>query len=487
MQNQPRGGGGILPILILTARAGTPQEAQVMANEWAELLAAKSSEVYAEGIKTLDEFVGNMSDQSKETIEQYENELVAKQLEAGLARQEARLEMLLEQFKTVETDILSIGVEIAVNEAAIREGRRRIEEQMYEGQWIGDVVQELAAGGSPYPFDIEVLTPRAREVVRWAERKVRQAESLRNFRSTSNLLEKQKQLEHCELDIARILSEKAEATDELPAARATLEALVEQIATIPETITLDKAITDDALWNAYISGELPAEAVLNPLKTEVENPVHVSTQRSIIDAKTNIEMLTSSITQLAQSAETTNELLGELEREIDAIQREIDWREAQIESTDKVLTALREDFDDEAINIETLAVENARRQEELEVKQELREELSNRAKELDEEILTATQEIDTLEREIENALSIQSQLASKAEEVALLEIASEQASRTGTVILYHAEINPVKVAPARSKTVVMGMVVTFGLLAFLLIGAKMVRETGNGGARGEAG
>lgn len=486
MQNQPRGRAEALPILVLTVRAGSPEEAQLIANEWAELLAAKSSEVYAEGIKTLDEFVGNMSAQAKQALEQQENELVAKNLEAGLSRQEARLEMLLEQFKTVETDILGIGVEIAVNEAAIREGRRRIEEQMYEGQWIGDVVQELAAQGSPYPFDIEALTPRAREVVRWAERKVSQAESLRNFRSASNLSEKQKRLEHCELDIARILNEKAKAADELPAVRATLDSLVEQLSAMPEKTTLDKAITDDALWSAYISGELPADATLNPLKTEVENPVYQSTQRSVIDATSKIETLTSSIAQLTESAEAASALLGELESEIDAIQREIDWREAQIESTDKVLTALREDLDTEVINVETLAVENARKQEELDVKKEMREDLSGKAAELDEAILTATQEIDALEREIENAMSIQSQLASKAEEVALLEIASEQAARTGTAILYRAEINPAKVAPTRSKTVLMGMVVTFGLLCFLVIGAKLVRESGNGGAQREA-
>ncbi len=487
MQNQPRGTAGILPILTLTARAQSPWEAQLIANEWAELLEDKSSEVYAEGIEALGQFIGNMYAQSNQSLEQYERDLVAKKAEARLVLQEDRLEKLKESVGSLEEGIVEMSVDISVNEVAIREGRRRIEEQQHDGQWIGDVAQEMAAAGQPYPFDMDALTPRAREIVRWAERRVRQGEALRDYRRGSNLLGRQKQLEHLETDIQRILNEKAKATDELPAVQATLASLTEQLAAIPEKLTLDKAITDDALWNAHIRGELPAHAALTPLKTEELNPAYQSTERSIIDAKSKIETLTSSIAQLTESAEATSALLGELERDIDAIQREIDWREAQIESTDSVLKALREDFDTEVINIETLAVENARKQEELEVREGMREELSATAAGLDEAILAAAQEIGSLEREIENALGIQSQLASKAEEVALLQVASEQAARTGTAILYRAEINPAKVAPARSRTVLGGMVVAFGALCFLVIGAKLVRETGNGTPQGQEG
>ncbi len=477
-RQQGRGATEALPILILTARAQSPEEAQIIANEWAQLLEGRSTEIYAEGIEALDEFIGNMYGRSNEALRDFETELVAKKMEARLDLQKARLETVQERIKGLEEDIVEIGVDVSVNEVTIREGRRRVGQQQHDGQWIGDVVEEMIVTNREYPFDIDALAAQGREVVQWVERKVRQAESLRDYRRENNLLSKQKRLAHLELDIERILAEKAEKTDELPSKQAQLASLNEQIATIPEKLVLDKAITDDALWNAYISDELSDDA-FTPLKTEIINPTFQSTEKIIIETAAEVEALTNSIDQLTRSADTASQELSRLESEIDAIKREIERREAQLESTQQVLTMFREDFEEELTLVEQLTIENERLKDELQIKRQLRDDLSEEASELDESILTSTQEIDVLEREVDNTLSIQNQLASKAEEVALLQISSEQAARTGTAILFGAEINPQRVAPARSRIVLGSMVAAFAILCFVLIGAKLVKETGN--------
>lgn len=61
-------------------------------------------------------------------------------------------------------------------------------------------------------------------------------------------------------------------------------------------------------------------------------------------------------------------------------------------------------------------------------------------------------------------------------ESALLQVSVEDASRTGTSILYNARANPHEVGPVRTRIVLTSMIVAIVVLSILILCVKVVRE-----------
>lgn len=74
----------LLPILVLRARAQVPADAQIIANEWAQLVETKSKEMLTQGVTALDDFIGDMYKQSNESLIRLEDELAKKTVEASV-------------------------------------------------------------------------------------------------------------------------------------------------------------------------------------------------------------------------------------------------------------------------------------------------------------------------------------------------------------------------------------------------------------------
>jgi capsular polysaccharide biosynthesis protein len=467
----------LLPILTLKARAHSPGEAQTVANMWATVLEEKSRNIYTTAVEAHEKFIGTMYEQSIAAVAQYETLLSEKTLEAAFDLKRLRIDSVKERSVGLEESIFDLGIDLAVNEIAILKGSRRITEQQHDGEWIGSIAEGAAHRADGYPFDLEGLTPQARKTVHAVERKLKQAESLRGYRRQQNLLGMQKGLEHYELDLTRILTEKAGVDDALPSAQAAMAALSEKMERTPEKITLDKAITNDALWNAYVNKALPNDGKLPVLKSEVVNPLYLLTGEKVVELIASIETLKGSSAQLAKSEEAVSQSIATLESEMDIVQREIDRQEQELGATMSVLAVLREDYLAEIVHVEKLIVGNVRKTEELETKTELRRSIANDVDKLEDDVAGFELEINILTRGVGKRQGVEATLASKAEEVALLKVSAENASRTGTSILYNAQANPQKIAPGRSKIVLASMAVAFALCGVFLFAAKMMRTT----------
>lgn len=479
-QSRVSGGSDILPILILKARAESPRDAEKIANAWATLVETRSSEIYTKGVEALGAFIGDMYKKSNESLEELEGNLAEKELEASLTLKKARLATLTKKINTLEDEILDIDIELAVNKVAIEEGEARIQEQRVDNEWIGTVAEDALLKNEPYPFPLEGLSAQARKVLELCEQKVHQTDALRKFRREQNLLGKEKRFEHSQIDMERILAEKARVDDELPAVETALSALTEQLKDITETITLEKAITDDALWDHYINQDKeddPNPKMLIPLKSETLNPLYQSTRETIVELTSKAETLRGSTVQLERSEKAVMQLTEELESEIDMITEELDRRTTALEATKTSLALLRDDYLEEAKIVEELTLKNLRSQADRETRSELRDRLTMEANALDKSISDFELQIDALTRESDKTKNVRTALASKAEEVALLEFSTENATQTGTAILYQAQANPNKVAPSRSKFVLMALVGAFLACSVLICGAKFVRET----------
>ena len=154
----------------------------------------------------------------------------------------------------------------------------------------------------------------------------------------------------------------------------------------------------------------------------------------------------------------------------------MDRRQNALDATQTSLSLLREDFLTETNLVEELRLKNIRSKAERATRDRLREELTTEAQKLEEDMSTFALAIEGLTRESEKTKNVRTALASKAEEVALLQVSIENATRTGTTILYKAQANPQKIGPSRSKLVLGAMVATLFACAFVLCSAKLLRE-----------
>lgn len=466
----------LLPILVLKARATSPEVAQIIANEWAKIVEQKSREVYMMGVETSGAFIGEMFEKSNTTLRGLEEQLAVKTLEADITLNDARLKTLVEKINLLEGEILDLDVEIAVNEITIAEGRRRTEGLEVEGNWIGTVAEELLLRKQAYPFDVAALSEQARTVIAQIERKVAQKESARDYRQEENLLAKEKEFAHLQLDIERILLEKATVDDKLPALEGALAALNAKIEAMPDRIVLNKAITDDALWNDFLSETGADEKAAMPLKNETLNPAHQAALESAIKMSSEIETLRGSANQLKASAERVMESMRVLEEEIDLSKQEIGRRTIAMEATEGSLKLLHEDYLKEKNGVDALLVMNMRNNEERDIRLAKLAEFENQVREIEKEASDAKLEIEQLTREVTTTRNVRMALSSRAEAATLLQVSADNASRTGTAILFNAELNPGKVGPARVNFVLSSMLGAMLICCVCVCIAMLLRE-----------
>jgi uncharacterized protein involved in exopolysaccharide biosynthesis len=466
----------LLPILVLKARATTPEMAQVIANEWAQIVEQKSREVYMMGVETSGAFIGEMFEKSNTTLRGLEEELAKTTLAADVTLNEARLKTLAEKISLLEGEILDIDLEIAMNEVTIAEGRRRTEGLEVGGDWIGTVAEDLLLRKQAYPFDPAALSEQARTVIAAVERKVAQKDSTRDYRQEQNILAKEKEFAHLQLDIERILLEKATVDDKLPALEGALASLNAKIEAMPDRIVLSKSITDDALWNSFLGDAGGGEKAAVPLKSENLNPVHQAALESATELSTEIETLRGSATQLKASAERVMETMRALEEEVDLSTQEIGRRTIAVEATEGSLKLLLEDYLKEKNGVDALLVMNMRNKEEREIRVAKRIEFENQVRAVEKEVSDATLEIEQLTREVTTTKNVRTALASRAEAATLLQVSADNASRTGTAILFKAELNPGKVGPARTNFVLSSMLGAMLVCCVCVCIAMLLRE-----------
>ncbi|MBX3175990.1 MAG: hypothetical protein KF886_01390 [Candidatus Hydrogenedentes bacterium] len=468
----------LLPVLTLTARAGSPEAARIIADRWASIVEKKSTAVYTQGLTASSTFIGGMFENASKELKLLENSLKASKLEAQLALKKSREETVTTKIIMLEDQILELDVELAVNRRAIEEGTRRAAEQQYERQWIGTAAEDALLRGEPYPFTEEELTEQAAKVVDLIEQKVAQREELRSFRREQNMLSKKTQFTHYEADIARILGEKAKVDDDIPGLERGIAALQRQLEEMPEMLVLNKAITDDALWKTYLEEGKAVPETQTPLQSEALNPVYHSTVESIVEMTTELETLRARSAQLEASAQAAEARLIELELDIDQIQQGIDRREQALEATDGLIKLLRDDYLTERNRVDELIVANMRKEEERQIRLEKQAEFETVMGSLELEVADSELEIEQITREVETRKSIRTALAGRAETATLLQVASENAAQTGTGILYQAEANPQKIAPARTKMVLASTVVAVAGAILLLCALEIARPRG---------
>jgi capsular polysaccharide biosynthesis protein len=164
------------------------------------------------------------------------------------------------------------------------------------------------------------------------------------FRSTRNLETRKLQLDAIRKAYSELQSGQAQVSAQLQEKQLQLDATRRQFNAIPQFITLQKAITDDALWRLVANGEdkQPDWKALqgHSLMTEELNPVHTELARRLSQLESDVNALTPRAAQLA-------ERLAEISKETSNMDVSVSADEAGLEQLnqerDAGLARLRED------------------------------------------------------------------------------------------------------------------------------------------------
>ena len=211
------------------------------------------------------------------------------------------------------------------------------------------------------------------------------------------------------------------------------------------------------------------------------NPLHLSTKESIVNLSSQLEGLDIRSKRLAKDLQSAVLRIAELGSEIDIIQRETLRRERELSgANEELLSSFREEYLAELIRVEQLTTAEIKKREEINSQMDMSEAITKEVNLLEMDISDYKLQIDVLTRVVAKTEKVRIALAAKAEEAALHTVSKESAAATGTEILFRAEVNPLKISPARSKIVLVAILGTFiccGLVIFAMEKIRTREET----------
>lgn len=464
----------LLPMVKLTATTGDSELSMVIANRWSEVVLKKTKGIYQSGVDELGTFTANIYEEVNKSLLESEDRYTATLLESNLSVNKMLLKQNGELYSRISTEVLNLGEEVATRTALLNKLKENLAEQEIDGVWIGGLFSRK------YSEDKKYVLPVATALAERITRTIRSLEkvelALAEFEKSSRVDYKQMVVKIKKQQIEDISREIMTARTALFGSEPTYNKLTEELAKIDPKISLSKAIADDILWTVYLQGNMPNVEKLPTLKTESSNPVYQETKKEIVALSGEINGLNNKIAEGKKELEMLRKEVSELTRDI-----------VSLEAKRAVLrTASKKDRDlmayfEKAYNEDRQGYESEDKElVEMEVKLSAKKiELAAIEKNiagLEKSVFTSEGIIARQKRNVDNLTKVRASLATKAEEVALLRVTMESVSRSGTVLLYQAQADPIKVGPRRARTVLISMLLAFLLASFLLVVNTVVRE-----------
>jgi uncharacterized protein involved in exopolysaccharide biosynthesis len=470
-----------------------------------------------------------------------EKELMDFTLQANKVLKENEIRNLLKDLQMITGKVMETDLLLSEKNSILKETTKQISEVEVDQTWVGDLLDEHYRGADNKPKP--ELNPISQKIDRSVGNSIQRELSLLSYKEKTDLQFKETQLKEAQDRIQKLLIGIETAKLELVSSEKRRDELTNQLTQIPEKISLDKAITNDALWNAHLEGKLPADGKIPVLKTEEMNPIHQSIkgslstllaeiegtkarikssseellisrktaldlvrvielakmeidtrERSLTREKTMVEVMakTYSDDRIDQASleqdirlneakaryyrETQTALqsqIADLTRELELTKKGVEVRQEGISHIKSLIDLERKQYVDEKTKVAELRNSQVRMTAELALKEKTRDELVPQVESEELKIMTDELDISLLERELNKVKTTADSLMTKVEEISLLQLSAEQASRSGTRILFDAEVNPVKVGPFRSRWTLLSMAIAFVLSSVFFV----VRES----------
>lgn len=458
-----------LPVVEMVVQSDSPDNAAKIANMWGEIVVTKSQDIYTRGVKSLGEFIGGVFDRAEESRNKAEVELASTTLSTDLDLKKAKLRGKQTGIVALEEEILKLRLDIATNESLVKEIEKRVNEQVAKGRWIGEVIEQQYRAG----VQVELASPTY--LVERIDRRVRdfveREQELLKYRKDIFYDTQKLKLRNLSEGLTQVLKDIESSSREYQMAVREKETLEGIIPGIPEKLVLNKAITDDPLWQAYLKNEVPGGGI-PPLKTEESNPLYQEAAKLLMNASVKERTLQEKLESLALRRDELTDEISDLNDVIEKNERIISIFSKGILDVSEMLMVLRKDYTTDRQDWSKTISKLTKDKTLLSIKERVLKDFNQERETLAEQIADASLKLGIKGREERKMSNIADSLASKVEEIQLSKISTEQSSRSGTDILYQAAANPLKVSPRRTLIVLMAML----LAMIVLCGGVLIRE-----------
>ncbi|MBN1515811.1 hypothetical protein JXA32_04520 [Candidatus Sumerlaeota bacterium] len=460
-----------IPIVLLSVSSKDPDLCAAVANKWSDIVLSHASSIYTSGVDDLNSFIGKIYKQANDSLLKTESDLTSKSLEVNLAVSESKLE----EYKTIHTRIyaerLALNEEVNLKQNVIQELKQQIEGMEINGSWAGEAFnQELRQNPGITPSALTTETLRIFQTVRQI---LINEDKLADFEEQSELQFMRMELKNKESQLAHIAEEIVQTRNKLAKAVTQYDTMRTELDKIDPVITLEKAITDDAIWAAQLQEKALPTGIL---KSQEVNSVYQDLQKQVVLIASDIKGLQGQVDYFTSQTSILKDDIGKLSRSIMQKDAERKTLLSSITKDRELLQFLETEYNKRRQQLETLESEYLLARAQSRSKEQDLNELETEIQKLERHIFYSKNTLDALQRDVENLTQVRATLASKAEEVSLLHTASQNLSRSGVVPLFGAERNDGKIKPSRSKITLGAMAAALLLTCIVLIMNAIVRE-----------
>jgi uncharacterized protein involved in exopolysaccharide biosynthesis len=464
----------LIPMIELNASATDPVRAKDVANLWAQVAVQKSKEIYSRGIVEQSDFVGGFFNALESARTAAEATYATKTLEANLDLKNASLTTQLEAEQQLDKELFEMRLKFESNKATIQELRRRLTGQEVKDMWVGDYVEQtLMSGGEVQSASI---SPRSATLADTVRRMVQKRKQFYDFLQESAYFGRRNELQNWIKQMGLVVQELSAASRELVVKENRYEALSVEAATLTPTFTLSKAITDDPMWEEYLKRGDSGPSDFPMLRSEYENPNYYTFQRERIQLSADVSTLRQQIRYLRRREVSLSERVGEASAELAQIERQKEIWESGFNRDRTLLEIMKEDYKKESADLQNMEIEQVQLENGIRLKAQNLVGIETGRGQLARLVFASSQELEALERDLDNMETIAETLATQSAEVQLLKESVQMGARAGgTTILYQAEANPQRVGPRRTRTVLLAMAAAALLFSVYYVGKRLVQ------------
>ncbi len=462
----------LIPMVQLIAHSKDPELASHMANQWVKAVIERTKAIYMEGVGDLGKFMGDVTQKAEDSLSRAEVKLATSTLKADVGLNKQKLAKQSEQCITFESEILNLTSTLQINKLLIEELKDRVNEQERDGVWIGELMETTYRMGE----DIENGSPSSDDIIARIKRRVKdyvdRQKDLKEFKKAKGYDALKLEYDGYTKELSTVLADLASASREIVVAEKRFSVLDLLINQVPQKITLNKAITDNALWQAFLQGGVNIGKATSTLKTEEGNPLYQEVGKlhsaAMVDVQTSIQKLMSYHLRRNELIR----LIAELREKQDLIDQQIDAKNEGIAQSKAMLDILRSNYENDRKELSEVRLKVQRDMCLLRIKQDILSVFDRQRQESARSVSENEVLIAGLTREATKMSSIADNLATKAGEIQISMVSAQQASRSGVQVLYQAAPNPQKVGPYRSRILLIAMLMAF-LGGIFVVGARL--------------
>ncbi len=463
----------VLPLVELSVKNPDPQTAGTLANIWAELVLVETRRIYQSGVEDFHTFANRALEGVEKELTKTEATLTNISLESNLDLTKREIENASVMYSTVLEKMQTLNEMVNKQTGEIEYLNNLKSDQSLDGIWLGyylmkDDIKKIITSGQELNKTPE--SDLAKRIIQSTKRLIKNQSDLEQFEEKINIDVLEAAYKQAQDDLHTATHNFKQKQIELHELREKAKRLDSIIDQTPKRILLRKAITDDAYWQAYLSdaNELKGNNIPK-LITEMINPEYESLREEKTKTELQVSTLNASLKAMKDAQNELEPQIGKLKRKFLEAENRKAALTAEIQSDKSFLEFAEEEY---------LKVLKKYEKVESDLKQNIllhktyRNELADiRSAQSDrKQIVQITEDrIAELERERQSLLDTRQGLAQKTREVNLLKISAADVSRSGVTIFYHAEPNPQKVGPIRTKMVLSAMAVSVLLTAFFLV------------------